>query len=171
MRDVKLVNSKGFHMKITANSQNFTVDNVTITAPGDSPNTDGIHISKSTKVNITNSVIGTGDDCVSIGDGNTDVFVSKITCGPGHGISIGSLGKRETETDLKNIIITNCTLTNTTNGARIKSYRESPKLLATGITFEDIIMNGVQNPIIIDQNYNSANKAGVSTLNTDQCIF
>ena len=171
VRDVNFVNSKGFHMKITSGSQNFRVQNLTITAPGDSPNTDGIHISKSQQVNITETKIGTGDDCISIGDGNTDVFVSKIECGPGHGISIGSLGKRETETDLKGVTVTNCTLTGTTNGARIKSYRASPKLQASGIVFEDIIMNQVQNPIIIDQNYNSKNKAEGSNVKLSDVHF
>merc|ERR1712154_716415 len=42
MKDLNLVNSKGFHVKICCGSSNFTVQNLTITAPGDSPNTDGI---------------------------------------------------------------------------------------------------------------------------------
>ena len=171
VKDIHLVNSKGFHMKITSGSGKFTVDNLSITAPGNSPNTDGIHISKSTEVTITNSKIGTGDDCISIGDGNHDVSVSKIQCGPGHGISIGSLGKRETETDLKGVTVSNCTLTGTTNGARIKSYRASPKLQASTIVFEDIIMNNVQNPIIIDQNYNSKNKNGGSNVKLSDVHF
>lgn len=87
VQDIKLVDSKGFHMKIT-DSSNITVTNVNINAPGDSPNTDGVHISDSQDIFIINSVIGTGDDCVSIGDGNTHITVSNITCGPGHGIRL-----------------------------------------------------------------------------------
>ncbi|KAK3004673.1 hypothetical protein RJ639_018699 [Escallonia herrerae] len=160
MRGLNLVNSKGFHMKVVE-STNVTVEDVHITAPGDSPNTDGIHIGRASLVNVTNSVIGTGDDCISIGDGSTDIGITNVTCGPGHGISIGSLGRREGETDVKGITVRNCTLSNTTNGARIKTFRESPKLQVSSVLYEDIVMNDVANPIIIDQNYNSKRKSGV----------
>lgn len=85
VRDINLVNSKGFHMTITS-CTNFLAERLKITAPAESPRTDGIHISRSNGVQVLNSVIGTGDDCISIGDGSTDVKVIGITCGPGHGI-------------------------------------------------------------------------------------
>lgn len=78
-------------------------------------------------------------------------------------VSVGSLGKRIGETDVKRVTVTNCTLTNTTNGVRIKTYRESPSLMASNITFDDIIMNDVHNPIVIDQNYASRTKREVSS--------
>ncbi|CAM8979380.1 unnamed protein product [Rhodiola kirilowii] len=85
IEDITSLNAKGFHFHVT-NSNNITVRHVTITAPGDSPNTDGIHVSTSSFVNITHSVIGSGDDCVSIGQGALNVSVTDVTCGPGHGI-------------------------------------------------------------------------------------
>jgi polygalacturonase len=59
---------------------------VTVVAPGNSPNTDGIHVGRSENVHITDSTIGTGDDCVSIASGSRFVTVHGITCGPGHGV-------------------------------------------------------------------------------------
>lgn len=72
-------------MKIVE-SHDFVANNLNITCPGDSPNTDGIHIGNVKGVQITNSVIGVGDDCISIGDDSVDITIKNITCGPGHGI-------------------------------------------------------------------------------------
>lgn len=82
---ISSLNSKAFHIFIVL-SYNIKANNLNITAPGNSPNTDGIHISQTDIVSITNSIIGTGDDCVSIGHGSTNITVANITCGPGHGI-------------------------------------------------------------------------------------
>ncbi|KAL0459714.1 UNVERIFIED_CONTAM: Exopolygalacturonase [Sesamum latifolium] len=155
LHNLKFVDSMGFHTKVT-DSHDVSVQQLTISAPANSPNTDGIHLSSSKNVNIADCVIGTGDDCVSIGHGSINVDIARITCGPGHGISIGSLGKRVDETDLKGVRITNCTLTGTTNGVRIKTYHDSPKMTASDIVFKDIKMIDVKNPIIIDQHYNSS---------------
>nr|CAD1831242.1 unnamed protein product [Ananas comosus var. bracteatus] len=53
------------HMNIFSSS-NFALDLIKISAPGDSPNTDGIHIGDSTDIRITNSVIGTGTTVYSV---------------------------------------------------------------------------------------------------------
>ena len=126
---------------------------VTITAPADSPNTDGIHIGHSSQISITHANIGTGDDCISISDGNQDVSANQVTCGPGHGISIGSLGKNKNEQPVLGIRVTGATLSNTDNGVRIKTWPSSNSGVASDIHFEDIVMKNVGNPIIIDQNY------------------
>ena len=77
--------------------------------------------------------------------------------------SIGSLGRRPDEEDVRGIFVTNCTLSDTTNGARIKTWHQSPELQASNIVYENIVMNNVRNPIFIDQNYGSKNKPGVKT--------
>lgn len=74
--------------------------------------------------------------------------------------SIGSLGRYPDEKDVKNVMVSNCTFLNTTNGARIKTMHESPQLSAMNITFQDIIVEHTFNPIIIDQHY-FADKPGV----------
>ncbi|PIA65117.1 hypothetical protein AQUCO_00100543v1 [Aquilegia coerulea] len=153
VKDIKSVNSKFFHYGLI-NVQKFNASGLHITAPGDSPNTDGMHIERSSDVTITNSVIRTGDDCISVGHGNSHVTIKGITCGPGHGISVGSLGRYQNEGDVNGLIVQNCTLTGTQNGVRVKTWENSPTpSKAINMTFEDIIMNNVGNPIIIDQTY------------------
>lgn len=73
--------------------------------------------------------------------------------------SIGSLGKYQGEKDVSGVTVSNCTLRSTTNGVRIKTYTGSPPSKASSITFKDIIMDMVKNPIIIDQKYGSRSSA------------
>ncbi|URD76871.1 Glycosyl hydrolases family 28 [Musa troglodytarum] len=151
--NISLVDSKFFHIHIFE-SRNITFDSIGINAPGDSPNTDGIHIADSTNIQVANSVIGTGDDCISIGPGCTNLTIFNVLCGPGHGISIGSLGRNVDEKDVIKLKVRKCNLTGTTNGLRIKTWQSSlSRMKATNFLFEHIIMNTVYNPIIIDQNY------------------
>ena len=146
------LNSKLFHMDIL-NCWNMTLQYVTINATGDSLNTDGIHMGRSTGVNISDAIIKTGDDSLSIGDGSQHINVEKVTCGPGHGISVGSLGKYHNEEPVVGVTVKNCTLINTMNGIRVKTWPDSPASVATDLHFEDIIMNNVGNPILINQEY------------------
>ncbi|OAY41283.2 hypothetical protein MANES_09G077438v8 [Manihot esculenta] len=104
-------------------------------------------------VTISNAKIGTGDDCISIGDGTENLKITKVACGPGHGISIGSLGKYENEDPVSGITVSDCTLTGTTNGVRIKTWPALFPNTATNIHFQDITMENVSNPIIVDQMY------------------
>ena len=98
-------------------------------------------------------MIGTGDDCISIGDGTQDITVNQVTCGLGHGISVGSLGRYQNEEPVSGIRVTGATLSNTDNGVRIKTWPTSSSGVASNIHFEDVVMNNVANAVIIDQNY------------------
>ncbi|MBA0877067.1 hypothetical protein Goshw_025997, partial [Gossypium schwendimanii] len=104
-------------------------------------------------VNIIGCDIKTSDDCISIGDGTKNMNIKEITCGPGHGISIGSLGKFPNEEPVEGIKVSNCTIINTLNGARIKTWAGESLGIVSDIHFEDIIMNNVSSPILIDQKY------------------
>ncbi|XVF44681.1 hypothetical protein PTKIN_Ptkin02bG0143700 [Pterospermum kingtungense] len=153
VRSITSVNSKFFHIALVE-CMNFKGSKIKISAPADSPNTDGIHIQRSSSVLFSQSLIGTGDDCISIGQGNTQVTVTSISCGPGHGISVGSLGRYRDEGDVSGLVVRDCTMRATTNGIRIKTWANSPgRSAATNMTFENINMNNVTNPIIIDQAY------------------
>ncbi|OAY73083.1 putative polygalacturonase, partial [Ananas comosus] len=131
IRDLTIQNAQQMHFTISR-SDTIRVSGVRIRSPRDSPNTDGIHISDSTNIAIQNCRIGTGDDCISIVNGSSTIKMKNIDCGPGHGISIGSLGKDNTA----------ATVTGVGGSGYVKSVR-----------FENVKMNDVENPIIIDQFY------------------
>ncbi|XP_028754394.1 probable polygalacturonase At1g80170 [Neltuma alba] len=128
------------------------INGVKVSAPGDSPNTDGIHISESTNVVLQNSRIGTGDDCVSIVNASSNIKMKRIYCGPGHGISIGSLGKDNSTGVVTKVILDTAVLKETTNGVRIKTWQGGSGYVR-GVRFQNVRMEDVSNPIIIDQFY------------------
>ncbi|KAL6573426.1 hypothetical protein OROHE_001885 [Orobanche hederae] len=152
VRGLRSFNSQTIHISIN-HSSNVKVQNVKITAPSGSPNTDGIHISSSRGVTVTDSVIRTGDDCISIGPGSMNLWMERIGCGPGHGISIGSLADSYNEQGVQNVTVTKAVFTKTQNGVRVKSWARRSIGYARNLVFSNIVMRNVANPIIVDQKY------------------
>ncbi|KAG4912990.1 hypothetical protein JHK86_053423 [Glycine max] len=93
-----------------------------------------------------------GDDCISIVHGSKDVEATDITCGPGHGISIGSLGAGKSKEFVSGIRVNRAKIFGTKNGVRIKTWQGGSGS-ASDIQFQNIEMDNVTNPIIINQNY------------------
>ncbi|KAK1560667.1 hypothetical protein Q3G72_029468 [Acer saccharum] len=151
VQGIRVKDSPQFNFRFD-NCKNVHVESIHITAPPLSPNTDGIHIENANDVKIYNSVISNGDDCVSIGSGCYDVDIRNITCGPGHGISIGSLGNHNSKACVSNITVRDSVIKSSNNGVRIKTWQGGSGAVS-GITFSNIHMNNVKNPIIIDQFY------------------
>jgi galacturan 1,4-alpha-galacturonidase len=54
---------------------------------------------------------------------------------------------------LVGLAVRNCTFANTGDGVRIKTWESPHEGVASGFTYEDIRMDGVQHPINIDQHY------------------
>ncbi|KAJ1428126.1 Pectin lyase fold/virulence factor [Sesbania bispinosa] len=153
VRDITSKDSKNFHVQVFG-CTNITFDGFKISVPDTSLNTDGIHIGKSTNVKILNTDIATGDDCVSLGDGSKQITVQNVNCGPGHGISVGSLGKYTNEESVEGFRVKNFTFTETDNGVRVKTWPDTPGTSPVfDMHFEDITVVNVKNPIIIDQEY------------------
>ncbi|TYH09469.1 hypothetical protein ES288_A07G098300v1 [Gossypium darwinii] len=122
------------------------------------------HFTRSDGVNVLNTEIKTGDDCVSIGDGSKNLVINGVTCGPGHGISIGSLGLFKNEEPVDGVIVKNCTFINTSNGVRIKSWPDAEPVTCSNIHFEDITMTNAEESKVKLSNISFKNIHGTSTL-------
>ncbi|OIT33922.1 PREDICTED: polygalacturonase-2-like isoform X2 [Nicotiana attenuata] len=151
VKNLKIKDAQQIHVSFER-CTNVEASNLMVTAPENSPNTDGIHVANTQNIQISDSTIGTGDDCISIASGSQKVQATDITCGPGHGISIGSLGSRNSEAHVSDVIVSRAKLSGTTNGLRIKTWQGGSGN-ASNIIFQNVEMQGVKNPIIIDQNY------------------
>lgn len=151
VKGITIQNSPQCHLKFD-NCQAVEVYNITISSPGNSLNTDGIHLQNTRDVSIHNTNLACGDDCVSIQTGCTNVYIHNVNCGPGHGISIGGLGKDNTKACVSNITVRDVMMHNTMNGVRIKTWQGGSGSVQ-GIQFSNIQVSEVQVPIIIDQFY------------------
>ncbi|CAL5444093.1 unnamed protein product [Camellia sinensis] len=155
--NILIVNSPQTHILVTG-CNNVMIDSLSIKSPETSPNTDGIHISHSTGVFVSNTDIGSGDDCVSIGDYTSHIDITDVNCGPGHGVSIGSLGRSGNEVRVENINVNRVNFNKTSNGVRIKTWQVGRGHVRR-VVFKNINFTDVKNPIIINQNYRDVKNA------------
>ncbi|KAJ4958623.1 hypothetical protein NE237_025734 [Protea cynaroides] len=79
--------------------------------------------------------------------------------------STGSLGK-EFEDGVENVTVKIAVFKGTQNGLRIKSWGRPSNGFARGIVFKQVLMNNVQNPVVIDQNYRPRS-SGCPSQNSD----
>ncbi|XP_041013113.1 polygalacturonase At1g48100-like isoform X1 [Juglans microcarpa x Juglans regia] len=148
---ITIQSSPQCHLKFD-NCMGVLVHDLSVSSPGDSPNTDGIHLQNSKDILIHSSNLACGDDCVSIQTGCSNIYIHNVNCGPGHGISIGSLGKDSTKACVSNITVRDITMQNTMNGVRIKTWQGGSGSVQ-GVLFSNIQVSEVQIPIVIDQYY------------------
>lgn len=148
---LKIQNSPQIHMKFDG-CEGVLIKKLSISSPKLSPNTDGIHIENTKAVGIYDSLISNGDDCISIGTGCSNVDIDGLTCGPSHGISIGSLGVHNSQACVSNITVRNTIIKESDDGLRIKTWQGGTGCVSD-INFENIQMENVRNCIIIDQYY------------------
>jgi polygalacturonase len=152
LQGLKVQNSPEFHIRFDS-CRGVVASGLSISSPALSPNTDGIHVENSQDVVITNTAVSNGDDCVSIGAGTLNMHVENVTCGPGgHGISIGSLGKQGSRACVANVTVRNAVIRHSDNGVRIKTWQGGSGAVSA-VSFENVRMDAVRNPIIIDQYY------------------
>jgi len=156
VQGVTLCNSPMFHL-VPQNSTDVTIQGITIKAPANAPNTDGIDPSGWNFL-ITDCSIDTGDDNIAIKPiggrtpGNKNYTIKNCTFGHGHGCSVGG----GTANGIEDVTVSNCTFNQTDSGIRIKTVRGNGGLLKN-CTYENLTMTGVRNPIYIIDFYPERN--------------
>jgi galacturan 1,4-alpha-galacturonidase len=97
--------------------------------------------------------------------------VQNLACSGSHGISVGSLGQYKGQNDIvENVIAYNITMSNASNGARIKTWAGHGNMNGVGsggggsgrvnnITFEKFRVSGVDSAIMITQCYGEKDAA------------
>ncbi|KAI9106378.1 hypothetical protein K1719_021906 [Acacia pycnantha] len=148
------INGPGSHLK-AEESNDVTISHLTITSPKDSPNTDGIDVANAQRVHIHNCNIGTGDDCIAIKGGSYFINITEIHCGPGHGISIGSLGEHGVEEHVEDVRVWSCHFEGAESAARIKTWAGG-RGSAKRISFEHITVRETREPVLINQHYSDS---------------
>lgn len=151
VQTITIQNSPQCHLKFDS-CTTVEVSNITISSPGNSPNTDGVHLQNSDDVEIHHSMIGCGDDCISMQTGCSDIRVHNINCGPGHGISIGGLGKDKTKACVSNVTVYDIAIQDALNGVRIKTWQGGSGSVRD-VSFSNIQVSNVETPVVIDQFY------------------
>jgi len=152
IQGVTLRDAPQFHL-VPQRCHDVTIENVTIIAPADSPNTDAIDPTSSREVLIRECVIDVGDDHVSLksnpNDGPTEnVLVTDCVFKHGHGASIGSnIGG-----GVRNIVIQNCSFEVSDNGIRIKSARDRGGMVEN-VVYRNITMRNVAVAITLNLFY------------------
>jgi polygalacturonase len=149
---VTLKDSPQFHL-VPNRCREVTIEGVKITAPADSPNTDGIDPTGSRDVLIRDCTIDTGDDHVSLksnpGEGATEnVLVTGCTFRHGHGASVGS----NTGGGIRNVTVEHSTFEDSDNAIRIKSARDRGGVVEN-ITYRDLTIRNVKVAITINLFY------------------
>ncbi|KAH8723772.1 pectin lyase fold/virulence factor [Phaeosphaeriaceae sp. PMI808] len=159
---------------LVANSTDVLFSNIDIAggsvSKNKAKNTDGWDTYRSDNIVIQNSHIDNGDDCVSFKPNSTNVVVQNLWCNGSHGISVGSLGQYVGQVDIvKNIYVYNISMSDASDGARIKVWPGSPAALSgdlqggggsgavQNITYDTMVLSNVDYAIEITQCYGQKN--------------
>jgi polygalacturonase len=143
-------------------SRDLMFASLSIEAPANSPNTDGINPDSCENVRIAGVRFATGDDCVAIKSGkiamarrglipSRNIKVSNCLMEEGHGgVVIGS----EVSGGIYDVEVHDCIFRGTDRGLRLKTRRGRGKsAIIDGIRLENVRMEGVGTPFVINSFY------------------
>lgn len=149
IRDVTLRDSPSWTLH-TVFCENVIIDGLTIEAPFDSQNTDGIDVDSCRLVRISNCNLSTGDDCIVIKSGKNedgrrvgkpseDITITNCITREGHaGVAIGS----EMSGGVRNVAVSNCVFDGTKRGIRIKTCRGRGGVVEN-VSYDNIVMRNM----------------------------
>ena len=159
---VSISNGPAWHMHPYF-TKDFSLLDCFVSAPKDSPNTDGIDPESCDGVNIIGCRFSVGDDCIAIKSGKIDMakkykapaanpVIRNCLMEFGHGaVTLGS----ELGAGMRKLHVTQCCFYATDRGLRIKSRRGRGKdSVVTDVVFDNIRMDKVLTPIVINMWYN-----------------
>lgn len=172
------VNMQGVTVQNTASwnlhpyfSKNIRFLDMKLFSPKDSPNTDGCDPESCNGVDIIGVDFSVGDDCIAIKAGklylgqkykepSQNFLIRNCLMAYGHGaVVFGS----ETGGGIKNITTERCIFKQTDRGLRIKTRRGRGRdAIIDGIKFENILMEEVITPLVINMYYDRCDPDGLS---------
>lgn len=162
------------YYNFVANSSSVVFSDISIlggsVSSNPAKNTDGWDTYRSSNIVIQRSTIVNQDDCVSFKPNSTQMLVQSLSCTGSHGISVGSLGQYPGTYDIvSSIIVSNISLTNVSDGARIKVWPGVPSELSgdlqggggsgrvSDILYEDLSVTNADYAIEVTQCYGQKN--------------
>jgi len=161
MQGVTVTNTPSWNLHPYFSSYIDFID-MKIISPKDSPNTDGCDPESCDYVNVIGVDFSVGDDCIAIKSGKfemgmkyqkptSNMTVRNCMMAYGHGaVVLGS----EMSGGIKDLSVTQCYFKQTDRGLRIKTRRGRGKSgIIDGITFENIIMEDVLTPLVMNMYY------------------
>ncbi len=85
-------------------------------------------------------MVATVPDCVSFKPNSTNILVQSLSCTGSHGISVGSLGQYPgTFDEALDIFVTNITMRNASDGARIKVWPDTPSAISGDLQYVSLL--------------------------------
>lgn len=143
-------------------SQNLAFLDLSVSAPADSPNTDGFDPESCTHVTVAGVHFSLGDDCIAIKSGKIymgrkykqpceDISITHCLMENGHGgVTAGS----EMAGGVKGVRVAHCLMRNTDRGLRVKTRRGRGKDgVIDDIVFDHVKMEHVGAPFVVNALY------------------
>ena len=140
-------------------SRNLQFLNIHVTAPADSPNTDGFDPESCEHILLAGAHFSLGDDCIAIKAGKlymgatyktpcSDLEISHCLMENGHGgMTCGS----EMAGGVNRVYLHDCLMRNTDRGLRIKTRRgRGEQGVIDDIVFENVLMERVGTPYVVN---------------------